>query len=61
MIGLYVFVLGIVLGLVAQYVNVVMNYESESSLGIILWSFAIIIGASVLFYFVSVLVFGVVL
>jgi hypothetical protein len=57
-IGLICFALGLVLMSMAQLLNVQFNYDGESPVMIILWSFVIIVAFCLLFLFVSVTVFG---
>lgn len=58
MIGILCFVLGLALGMAATFVNVLFNYESDSSVLMIVWSFVIIVMFALLFLFISVVTFG---
>lgn len=58
MIGLACFAIGIALGMAVTFVNVLFNYDGESSIGMVLWSFVIWAGLVLLFLFISAIVFG---
>ena len=58
MIGMVIFGVGIMLGLASQLVNVLFNYDGESSVAMIVWSFLILIGFLALYVFISVVSFG---
>jgi hypothetical protein len=58
MIGLLIFSLGMLMMGIAQLINVQFNYDSESSIPMIVWSFVIMIAFALLYIFISVIVFG---